>query len=185
MVSSRQRKYLYQVWLPSSNGLAYIVFTMLNNVHRVTLTFDPNVASSLYTSNCTKLNGPSSKGSSCILFTRFKINIQCATLTLTLKIPEVSDETGALLVYSCFITYKSFSHRPTSMEHTQLLDMWTRVNPEFMFFKNFRGKLFENGKRYAKSETTVQRALDEIPNHILHVQFERKTSVSQSNLLYP
>ena len=37
--------------------------------------------------------------------------------------PEVSDETGALLVYSCFITYKSFSHRPTSMEHAELLDM--------------------------------------------------------------
>ena len=61
-----------------------------------------------------------------------------------------------------------------------------RVNPECVFFKNFRGKLFENGKRYAKSETTVQKALEErIPNHILHVQFERKTSVSQSNLLYP
>ena len=28
-------------------------------------------------------------------------------------VPEVSDETGALLVYSSFITYKSFSHRPT------------------------------------------------------------------------
>ena len=64
--------------------------------------------------------------------------------------------------------------------------MWTRVHPEVMFFKNFRGKLFENGKRYAKSETTIQKALEErIPNHILHVQFERKTSVSQSNLLYP
>ena len=34
--------------------------------------------------------------------------------------PEVSDETGALLVYSCFITYKSFSHRPTSIEHAEL-----------------------------------------------------------------
>ena len=56
--------------------------------------------------------------------------------------------------------------------------MWTRVNPEFMFFKN--------GKRYAKSKTMIQKALEErIPNHILHVQFERKTSVSQSNLLYP
>ena len=55
-----------------------------------------------------------------------------------------------------------------------------------MFFKYIRGKLFENGKRYAKSETTLQKALVErIPNHILHVQFERKTSVSQSNLLYP
>ena len=47
--------------------------------------------------------------------------------------------------------------------------------------KNFRGKLFENGKRYAKSATTIQKALKErIPNHILHVKFERKTSVSQS-----
>ena len=55
-----------------------------------------------------------------------------------------------------------------------------------MFFKYIRGKLFENGKRYAKSETALQKALEErIPNHILHVQFERKTSVSQSNLLYP
>ena len=50
-----------------------------------------------------------------------------------------------------------------------------------MIFKNFRGKLFENGKRYAKSETTTQKALEKrILNHILHVQFERKTSVSQS-----
>ena len=55
-----------------------------------------------------------------------------------------------------------------------------------MFSKYFRGKLFENGKRYAKSETMIQKALEErIPNHNLHVQFERKTSVSQSNLLYP
>ena len=57
-----------------------------------------------------------------------------------------------------------------------------RLNLECVFFKNFRGKLFANGKRYAKSETTIQKALEErIPNHILHVQFERKTSVSQSN----
>ena len=61
-----------------------------------------------------------------------------------------------------------------------------RVNPECMFFQNFRGELLENGKRYAKSETMIQKALEErIPNHILHVQFELKTSVSQSNLLYP
>ena len=54
--------------------------------------------------------------------------------------------------------------------------MRTRVNPERMFFQNFRGELFENGKRYAKSETTKQKALEErIPNHILHVQFKRKT----------
>ena len=55
-----------------------------------------------------------------------------------------------------------------------------------MFFKYFRGKSFENGKRYTKSETTIQKALDErIPNHILHVQFKSKTSVSQSIFLYP
>ena len=55
-----------------------------------------------------------------------------------------------------------------------------------MFFECFRGQLFENGKRYTNSETTLQKALEErIPNHILHVQFERKISVSQSNLLYP
>ena len=58
-----------------------------------------------------------------------------------------------------------------------------RVNPECMFSKYFRGTLFENDKRYAKSETTIQKALEErIPNHILHVRFERKTSVSKSNL---
>ena len=54
-----------------------------------------------------------------------------------------------------------------------------------MVFECFRGQLFENGKRYTKSETSTQKALEErIPNHILHVQFERKISVSQSNLLY-
>ena len=37
--------------------------------------------------------------------------------------PEVSDETGALLVYSRLITFKSFSHRPTSIEHAELLGM--------------------------------------------------------------
>ena len=57
-----------------------------------------------------------------------------------------------------------------------------------MFFEWFGGKLFENGKRYTKSETTIQKALKErIPNHIQHtgIQFKRKISVSQSNLLYP
>ena len=55
-----------------------------------------------------------------------------------------------------------------------------------MFFECFRAKLFENRKRYTKSETTIQKALEErIPNHILHVQFERILSISQSNLLYP
>ena len=57
-----------------------------------------------------------------------------------------------------------------------------------MFFECFRGQLFENGRRYTNSETTIQKAPEErIPNHILHVQFECKISVSQSksNLLYP
>ena len=41
-------------------------------------------------------------------------------------------------------------------------------------------------RRYAKSDNTKQKGLKErIPNHTLHVQFERKISVSQSNLLYP
>ena len=56
---------------------------------------------------------------------KFK-NQYAMTLTLDLLTPkpEVSDETGALLVYSCFITYKSFSHRPTSIiEHAELLGM--------------------------------------------------------------
>ena len=45
-----------------------------------------------------------------------------------------------------------------------------------MFFECFRGNLFENGKRYTKSDTIIQVALEErISNHILHVQFERKT----------
>ena len=42
-----------------------------------------------------------------VLWTKFPVSI------LILQ-PDVSDQTGALLVYSCFITYKSFSHRPTS-----------------------------------------------------------------------
>ena len=50
----------------------------------------------------------------------------------------------------------------------------------------FKGKLFENGRRYAKSDNMIQKGLKEsIQNHILHVQFERKISVSQSNLFYP
>ena len=35
-------------------------------------------------------------------------------------------------------------------------------------------------------DTQIQKGLKErIQNHILHVQFKRKISVSQSNLLYP
>ena len=64
--------------------------------------------------------------------------------------------------------------------------LWIRVNPQCIFFECFRLQLFANGKRYAKSDTTTQKAPEErIPNHIKHVQFERKASVSQSNLLYP
>ena len=41
----------------------------------------------------------------------------------------------------------------------------------------FKGKLFENGKRYAKSDNTIQKYIKErIQNNILHVQFERKIS---------
>ena len=43
--------------------------------------------------------------------------------TAAIFTPEVSDETGALLVYSRFITFKSFSHRPTSIEHAELFGM--------------------------------------------------------------
>ena len=51
-----------------------------------------------------------------------------------------------------------------------------------MLFEWFKGNLLENGRRYAKSDNRVQKGLKErIPNHILHVQFERKISVSQSN----
>ena len=44
-------------------------------------------------------------------------------LSTVYTVPEVSGETGALLVYSCFITYKSFYHRPISIEHAELLGM--------------------------------------------------------------
>ena len=47
--------------------------------------------------------------------------------------------------------------------------------------KGFKEKLFEDGTRYAKSDNTIQIGLYE---RILHVKFERKISVSKSNLLY-
>ena len=47
----------------------------------------------------------------------------------------------------------------------------------------FPGKLFENRKRYAESDNTIQKGIKKrIPNDILHVPFELKISVSQSNL---
>ena len=53
-----------------------------------------------------------------------------------------------------------------------------------MSFELFKEKLFENGKRYAKSDNTIQKSLRErIPTSIRHLQFERKISVSRSNLL--
>ena len=55
-----------------------------------------------------------------------------------------------------------------------------------MLFEWFKGILFEIDRRYAKSENTIQKGLKErIQNHILHVQFERQTSVSLLNLVYP
>ena len=60
-----------------------------------------------------------------------------------------------------------------------------RVNPLWAPFECFKGELFENGRRYAKSDNTIHKDLAEkIPNGILHVQFERKISVNQSNPLY-
>ena len=53
-------------------------------------------------------------------------------------------------------------------------------------FEWFKGILFENGRRYAKSDNTIQKGLKErIQKHIQHVQIEGKISVRQSNLLYP
>ena len=41
----------------------------------------------------------------------------------------------------------------------------------------FEGKLFENGKRYEKSNNTLQKNLKErIPNHILHVGLQSSKS---------
>ena len=61
-----------------------------------------------------------------------------------------------------------------------------RVNPSLTPFVCFKGDLFENGRRYAKSDYTMQKGPKKrIHNHILHVQFKRKIRVSQSNLLYP
>ena len=55
-----------------------------------------------------------------------------------------------------------------------------------MPFELFKGELLENGRRYAKSDITIPKGLKKrIQNHILHVQFERKISVSKSNVLYP
>ena len=70
-----------------------------------------------------------------------------------------------------------------------LNDYWcegVRVNPSWTPFESFKWEWFENGRRYAKSDNTVQKGLKKrIQNHILHVQCYRKISVSQSKLLYP
>ena len=55
-----------------------------------------------------------------------------------------------------------------------------------MSFEYFKGELFENGRRYTKCDITIQKDLKKrIQNQILHVQFECKISVCQSNLMYP
>ena len=60
-----------------------------------------------------------------------------------------------------------------------------RVNPSWTPFVRFKGELFEKGRSYAKSEFTIKKGLKKrIQNHILHVLFKRKISVSQSNFLY-
>ena len=83
---------------------------------------------------------------------------------------RVSVKTGALLVYSCLITYKRLSQR---YQVNMMINKGVIVNKT-------------SSSNRDKSETTIQKALEErIPNHILHVQFERKISVSQSNLLHP
>ena len=55
-----------------------------------------------------------------------------------------------------------------------------------MPFEFFKGKLFENGKWYAKSDNTIQKGFKErIPNDILHVQFERKNIAVCKTLMPP
>ena len=50
-----------------------------------------------------------------------------------------------------------------------------------MSFECLEGKVFENVKRNANSETIIQKGIEmRTRNHIMHVQFERKISVSQS-----
>ena len=45
-----------------------------------------------------------------------------------------------------------------------------------MPFELVKEILFENGRRYAKSDNTIKKGLEErIQNYILHVQFEGKT----------
>ena len=49
-----------------------------------------------------------------------------------------------------------------------------------MPFERSKDKLFGNGRRYAKSDNTIQKDLKgKIPSHILHVQFEHNISLSQ------
>ena len=55
------------------------------------------------------------------------------------------------------------------------------VNLECISFEWVKGILFENSRRHAKSDNTIQKCLKErIQNHILHVQFEHMISISQS-----
>ena len=64
--------------------------------------------------------------------------------------------------------------------------MWTRVNPACMFLNISEGNYLKTVKDTQNMRQRYRKTLDErISNHIQHVQFDRKTSVSQSNLLYP
>ena len=74
------------------------------------------------------------------------------------------------------------------MDINWMISYVNKSYPSCMLFKFFKGKLFEklNANQYAKSDNTIQKGLKErIPNDILHVNFKRKISVSQSNWLYP
>ena len=54
-----------------------------------------------------------------------------------------------------------------------------------MPFERFKGELFKNGRRYAKSANMIQTALKKrIKNYILEIQFERKKSDLLANQTY-
>ena len=53
-----------------------------------------------------------------------------------------------------------------------------------MPFERFKGKLFKNGRRYAKSANMIQTGLKKrIKNYILEVQFERKKAIANQTYI--
>ena len=50
-----------------------------------------------------------------------------------------------------------------------------------MFFKNFRWKLFENGKRYAKSDSTIERKLSRRGFQIISYMFNLNVKQALAN----